>query len=191
MNNFFNIVLLGAPGSGKGTQATLISNHYQLEHISTGDMFRKEIEARSEIGMTVKKILDEGRLCPDNLTLDMLVHYLSRFKQVKGFILDGVPRTLEQAQMMDGINYGHTVPINMVLYLTVNKTEIVERLSKRAQLLNRSDDDPQIIQQRIMNYEKLTEPLVKYYSQKGILHEINGMRTVEEVFEDICNCIGK
>jgi adenylate kinase len=187
--HFFNIVLLGAPGSGKGTQASLIRRRYCLDHASTGEMFRREIAARTKVGIIAKNLINHGHLCPDEITLDMLVHYMSTYKHTKGFILDGVPRTLEQAQMMDGINYSRIIPVKIALYITINKTEIIERLHKRAQLINRTDDDPTIIQQRILHYENLTAPVVDYYRQQGILHEINGMQQVEDVFLDICKVI--
>ena len=113
MNNQFNIVLLGAPGSGKGTQAPKIMEKYGLFHISTGDMFRKEIASQSPIGLKAKSIIERGELCPDDVTLDMLNSFLSKLGECKGYILDGVPRTLEQAHMMDGINYDK--PISTIL----------------------------------------------------------------------------
>lgn len=187
--NFFNIALLGAPGCGKGTQADLIKRRYNLYHVSTGDLYRKEIAAGTELGLMAKELIDRGELCPDELTLNMLFEYLSHHSRTKGFILDGVPRTLEQAHMMEGIGFDHVININMAIYIKVEKEIVAERLYKRAQLIGRTDDSPEIIKQRIINYENLTYPVAKYFRQKGLLYKIDGMRSVEEVFGDICKVI--
>lgn len=187
--NFFNIVLLGAPGCGKGTQADLIKRRYNLYHVSTGDLYRKEIAAGTELGLMAKELIDRGELCPDELTLNMLFEYLTHHSRTKGFILDGVPRTLEQAHMMEGVGFDHVININMAIYLKVEKEVVAERLYKRAQLIGRTDDSPEVIKQRIITYENLTYPVAKYFRQKGLLYKIDGMRSVEEVFGDICKAI--
>lgn len=184
-----NIVLLGAPGSGKGTQAQLIKEKYRLDHISTGDMFRREIASKSEVGLRAKALIDDGQLCPDDLTLDMLNSYLKKFHATKGYILDGVPRTIEQAQMMDGINYTDPTPITIVIYIDIQEEEIVNRILKRAALLGRSDDTPEVVQHRIAHYYELTHPLIAYYQKQNKLYKINGMQSIEEVFRDICKII--
>lgn len=186
---FFNIVLLGAPGCGKGTQADLIQRRYNLHHVSTGNLYRKEIAAGSELGLIAKELIEKGELCPDELTLNMLYDYLSKHTRTKGFILDGVPRTIQQAHMMEGVGFEHIINIDMAIYLKVEKEIVAERLFKRAQLIGRSDDSPEIIKQRIINYETLTYPVAKYFRQKGLLYKIDGMRTVEEVFCDISKVI--
>jgi adenylate kinase len=187
--NFFNIVLLGAPGSGKGTQAVLLKQKYSLEHASTGDLYRKEMAANSLLGMRAKEIINRGDLCPDELTLDMLFQFCSSCKNSRGFLLDGVPRTIEQAQMMEGVGYPNIIPVTLAVYLEVNENEVVERLSKRAIELNRADDTPEVIRQRIVNYEMQTRPLIDYYNAQNKLIKVNGMQSVEEVFEDICKMI--
>jgi len=187
--DFFNIVLLGAPGSGKGTQADLIKRRYHLHHVSTGDLYRQEIAAGTELGITAKELIDKGELCPDELTLNMLYEYLSQHTRTKGFILDGVPRTIQQAKMMEGEGFDHIIDIKMAIYIKVEKDIVAERLFKRAELIGRSDDSPEVIKQRIINYENLTYPVAKYFRQKGLLHKIDGMRPVEEVFHDICQAI--
>jgi len=186
---FFNIALLGAPGCGKGTQADLLKEHYNLNHVSTGDLYRKEIAEGSELGLMAKAIIDRGELCPDELTLNMLFNHLSQHNDTKGFILDGVPRTLKQVQMMEGIGFEHIINIDMTIYLEVDNEIVAERLFKRAELLGRTDDTPEVIKERIINYENLTYPLINYFNQKGILYKIDGMRSVEEVFGDICKVI--
>jgi len=185
----FNIVLLGAPGCGKGTQADLLEKRYGLEHASTGDLYRKEMASGSDIGIRAKRLIDHGDLCPDELTLDMLYKFCNNTQNPRGFLLDGVPRTRQQAKMMEGINYPHIIPVTFAIYLEVNEKEIVDRLSIRAILLNRTDDTPEVIRQRIVNYEKQTKPLVSYYSAQNKLIKINGMQSVEKVFSDICEIL--
>jgi len=185
--DFFNIVLLGAPGSGKGTQAELLEKRYGLEHASTGDLYRKEMASESEIGMRAKRLIENGDLCPDELTLDMLYKFCNNSKNARGFLLDGVPRTIKQAKMMEGIDYPYIIPVKMAVYIEVDEKEIVDRISIRAILLNRADDTPDVIRQRILNYEKQTKPLIAYYEAQNKLVKINGMQSVEKVFSDICN----
>lgn len=188
-NNQFNIVLLGAPGSGKGTQAPKLMEKFNLHHISTGDMFRKEIASQSPIGIKAKSIIDNGGLCPDDVTLDMLNSYLSKLGECKGYILDGVPRTIEQAQMLDGINYDKPVSISKVVYIKIDEEEIIKRILKRAAELGRTDDTPEVAKNRTEQYFKLTHPLIDYYKKQGKLIEINGMQTIDEVFADICKAL--
>lgn len=188
-NNQFNIVLLGAPGSGKGTQAPKLMEKFKLHHISTGDMFRKEISSQSPIGIKAKSIIDNGGLCPDDVTLDMLNSYLSKLGECKGYILDGVPRTIEQAQMLDGINYDKPVSISKVVYIKIDEEEIIKRILKRAAELGRTDDTPEVAKNRTEQYFKLTHPLIDYYQKQGKLIEINGMQTIDEVFADICKAL--
>lgn len=188
-NNQFNIVLLGAPGSGKGTQAPKLMEKFKLHHISTGDMFRKEIASQSPIGIKAKSIIDNGGLCPDDVTLDMLNSYLSKLGECQGYILDGVPRTIEQAQMLDGINYDKPVSISKVVYIKIDEEEIIKRILKRAAELGRTDDTPEVAKNRTEQYFKLTHPLIDYYKKQGKLIEINGMQTIDEVFADICKAL--
>jgi adenylate kinase len=185
----FNIVLLGSPGSGKGTQANLLKERYHLEHVSTGDLYRREMAIGSPIGMIAKKLIDQGHLCPDEMTLDMLYHYCTSYKYVNGFILDGVPRTIQQALMMEGIGYRNIIPISVAVYIKVDENEIVERLAKRAAILKRSDDEPEVIRQRIANYEIQTKPLIAHYRAQNKLIKINGIQPVENVFLDICKML--
>jgi len=187
--NHFNVVLLGAPGSGKGTQADLLKQKYNLIHASTGDLYRKEIASASPLGLRAKEIIDRGDLCPDELTLDMLFQFCNSNKNAHGFLLDGVPRTLEQAQMMEGIGYPNIIPVTLAVYLEVEENVVVERLAKRAIELNRTDDTPEVIRKRIANYEMQTKPLIEYYYAQNKLIKINGMQSVEDVFSDVCKMI--
>jgi len=189
--NYFNIVLLGAPGSGKGTQADLLKDKYKLIHASTGDLYRKEMAACTSLGLRAKSIIERGDLCPDDLTLDMLCHFIASNENARGFLLDGVPRTLEQAKMMEGIGYPSVIPVTLAVYIEVNEDEVVERLSKRAVLLNRADDTPAVIRQRIVNYENQTKPLIDYYKIQNKVVNVNGLQSIESVFNDICCKIDK
>jgi adenylate kinase len=186
---YFNIVLLGAPGSGKGTQAHLLEQRYPLKQISTGELYRKEIALGSPVGIKAKRLIDRGHLCPDEMTLDLLFNYCTTLQNVRGFILDGVPRTLVQAKMMDGIGYRNTIPVTVAVYIKIEEHEIIERLLKRALLENRTDDNLDVIRKRVEHYETLTKPLVSHYRAQNKLIKINGMQTVEEVFADICKKI--
>ena len=188
-NKLINIVLLGAPGCGKGTQAAFIKEKYGLEHVSTGALYRAEMASGSAIGLEAKKLIDNGHLCPDDMTLDILTEHIHSHDEVKGFILDGVPRTLKQAEMMGGIGYDHTIPVDLVINLDITEDIITERLEKRAKELNRTDDTPEVIRQRIVHYNNLTKPLVAYYDERGLLKNVNGAQTLENVFKDICAVI--
>ena len=157
--------------------------------ISTGDMFRKEIASQSPIGLKAKSIIERGELCPDDVTLDMLNSFLSKLGECKGYILDGVPRTLEQAHMMDGINYDKPISISKVIYIKIEEEEIIKRILKRAAELGRTDDTPEVAKNRTAQYFKLTHPLIEYYQKQGKLIEINGMKTIEDVFADICKAL--
>jgi len=163
-----------------------LKEHYHLVHASTGDLYRKEMAEESPLGLKAKAIINCGELCPDDLTLDMLYKFYASHKDARGFLLDGVPRTIEQALMMEGINYPHVIPVSLAIYLEVDEHEVVERLSKRAHELNRADDTPEVIRQRIVNYEIQTKPLIEHYRAQNKLIEINGLQLVEEVFADIC-----
>lgn len=177
--------MLGAPGSGKGTQAQLIAKEFNLQHISTGELFRQQIASKSALGLEAQSYIDKGNLCPDSLTINMLYDYLTRFENVRGFILDGVPRTTQQAEMLAGVGMGSSLPINMVINLNVAEDEIVRRMLERAKLQGRSDDTPEIIEKRISNYFALTRPLEDFYQKKRILHQVNGIGTIENIFEEI------
>jgi len=162
----FNIVMLGAPGSGKGTQAKIMAQKFNLAHVSTGDLFRKNIA-------------------------NMLHDCLEQMPEIIGSILDGVPRTIQQAEMLDGIGHDKNLPISLVINLNVDEEEIIKRMLNRARLEGRSDDTPEIIEKRIANYFAQTKPLEDYYAAKGLLRHINGMDTVENISEEICRIIAE
>lgn len=188
----FTIVLLGAPGAGKGTQAKLIAEKFHFAHISTGDLFRNNIKNSTSLGLEAKSYIDRGALCPDSLTINMLHDHLQKLPcDIQGCILDGVPRTIEQANMLAGIDYPHQLPINLVVNLVVDQDEISKRMIKRAEIEHRSDDTPDVIKQRLANYFAQTKPLEDYYAAKGILSNVDGMGTVDEIFARLADVIEK
>ena len=188
----FTIVLLGAPGAGKGTQAKLIAENFHFAHISTGDLFRNNIKNSTPLGQEAKSYIDRGALCPDSLTINMLHDHLQKLPcDIQGCILDGVPRTIEQANMLAGIDYPHQLPINLVVNLVVDQDEISKRMIKRAEIEHRSDDTPEVIKQRLANYFAQTKPLEDYYAAKGILRNVDGIGTVEEIFARVADVIEK
>lgn len=188
----FTIVLLGAPGAGKGTQAKLIAEKFHFAHISTGDLFRNNIKNSTSLGLEAKSYIDRGALCPDSLTINMLHDHLQKLPcDIQGCILDGVPRTIEQANMLAGIDYPHQLPINLVVNLVVDQDEISKRMIKRAEIEHRSDDTPDVIKQRLANYFAQTKLLEDYYAAKGILSNVDGMGTVDEIFARLADVIEK
>lgn len=184
-----NIVLFGAPGSGKGTQAKLIAEKFGFDHVSTGDLFRYEISHKTQLGLKAQEIINRGDLCPDDITLGMLNNHIQKHADSKGFIFDGVPRTIKQAEMLDDKNLFKDLNISMVLYLYVEMEEVEKRILKRAQLENRADDTPETVKARVANFFDQTMPLVDYYKNQGKLIQLNGMQDIEHVFADICKTI--
>jgi adenylate kinase len=184
-----NIVLFGAPGSGKGTQAKLIAEKFGFDHVSTGDLFRYEISHKTPLGLKAQEIINRGDLCPDDITLGMLNNHIQKHADSKGFIFDGVPRTIKQAEMLDDKNLFKDLNISMVLYLYVEMEEVEKRILKRAQLENRADDTPETVKARVANFFEQTMPLVDYYKNQGKLIQLNGMQDIEHVFADICKTI--
>ena len=184
-----NIVMFGAPGSGKGTQAKQMAEKFQLEHVSTGDLFRYEISHKTPLGLKAQEIINRGDLCPDDITLGMLRNHIEKHDDVKGFIFDGVPRTIKQAEMLDDPTFFTNLDITKVIYLKVEMEEVQRRILKRAEIEQRADDTPATVKARVENFFAQTMPLVDYYEKQGKLVEINGMQDIEHVFSDICKVI--
>lgn len=184
-----NILLLGIQGSGKGTQAKRIAAEYGIPHISTGDMFRAEIDAGSELGRKVEKVLDRGDLVPDEITIGMIRDRLAQDDAADGFVLDGFPRTMAQADALDGMLAEVGKPLTIVFELQVPDEVARERMRKRAEEEGRTDDTPEVIERRVELYHQETEPIVQHYRLLGNLVGIHGTGTMDEVFTELQNAI--
>jgi len=180
-----NILLLGPQGSGKGTQAKRISAEAGVPHVSTGDMFREAIAVQTDLGRRVEPILAGGRLVPDDLTIALIRDRLGRGDALRGFVLDGFPRTLTQAEALDAMLEEEGRQLDAVFELQVSDGVARERLRNRAALENRPDDTPEAIGRRLALYEEKTLPISEHYRARGILVGIHGERTPDEVFREI------
>ena len=189
-----NIVLFGPPGSGKGTQALMLKEKYQLFHISTGDIFRREIKGKTPLGMEVTSFLDAGKLVPDEVTFKVLAAEIeNNSAQIKnGILFDGYPRTIPQAEIMDSYFDEKKTPVSIVLSLIVSDEEVVKRILLRGKTSGRSDDnDEQVVRQRLRVYKDQTLPLAEYYRKQNKYIEVEGEGTVEEIFGRLCREIDK
>ena len=185
----FNLVLFGAPGSGKGTQSAKIAKEYNLGHISTGDIFRNEIKNKTELGLKVKSLIENGILVPDELLIAILENAMNKFNGVNGFVFDGFPRTIRQAEELDELLASRNDCVSMVLALEVNNTEILQRLLKRAAEEGRKDDTEEVIKNRLDVYSLQTSPLIEYYKFQGKFKSVYGIGSVDEIFGNICQII--
>ncbi len=206
------IIMLGAPGAGKGTQAIMIAERYGIPHISTGDIFRANIKAETELGKKAKVYMDQGLLVPDELTTDLVVSRIQQSDCEKGFILDGFPRTIPQAECLTRAMAGLNDRIDYALNIDVKDESIVNRMSGRRACLNcgatyhvanmppkqagicdhcggslviRDDDRPETVAKRLSVYHAQTQPLIGYYEEMGILMNIDGSKPLNEVFEAV------
>jgi len=187
-----NIILFGPPGSGKGTQATNIVSKYKLIHLSTGDMLRAEIAGQTKLGLEAKKLMDKGELVPDSVVIGMIENQLASHKSASGFVFDGFPRTVKQAEALDELLNKYNAPIKVVLSLYVTEEELTKRILKRGKTSGRADDqDETIVKNRVAEYRKKTEPLAKYYEAHGKLRQIVGEGTIEEIFSLLCKEIDR
>ncbi len=175
------IVLLGAPGSGKGTQATNLKEHFNIPHVSTGDLLRAAVRDGTELGLKAKSIMEAGELVPDDLVLGMLRERLEKPDCRGGFILDGYPRNLSQAEALNGLLNELDQPVEHAVQIHVAHELIVERISKRAAEEGRSDDTPETVRKRLEVYEEQTAPVVDYYRAQGKLDEVDGVGSIDEV----------
>ena len=186
-----NVIIFGAPGSGKGTQSDLIISKYGLYHISTGDILRQEIKKNSELGAIAEEYIKTGQLVPDELIIKMLAGVLDANPEAKGFIFDGFPRTIAQGDALDNLLREKNTSIIAVLNLMVDEEELLTRLIKRGEESGRTDDTPEVIKNRLEVYRNQTEPLKEYYKKKGKLFNIKGKKSIEDVFEQISDVLDR
>ena len=185
-----NIVIFGAPGSGKGTQSDLMIGKYGFGHISTGDVLRGEIKKGSALGKTAKGYIDNGQLIPDDLMVSILASvYDSYGKDHKGVIFDGFPRTIPQAEALKSMLSERGHKIAAMIELDVPEEELMKRLIKRGQESGRSDDNAETIKKRLNVYHSQTAPLIEWYEKEGIRHHIDGLGELDRIFGDICAVI--
>lgn len=206
------IIMLGAPGAGKGTQAKMIADKYSIPHVSTGDIFRANIKNGTELGMEAKKYMDQGQLVPDELTVKILLDRVAQDDCKNGYVLDGFPRTIPQAEVLDKALTELGDSIDYAINVDVPDENIIRRMSGRracvacgatyhivhiptkvegicdrcgAELILRDDDKPETVKKRLDVYHTQTQPLIDYYTAKGVLKEVDGTRDMKDVFEDI------
>ena len=183
------LVLLGAPGSGKGTQAARLKEHLQVPHISTGDLLRAEVAAGSPLGLAAKEVMARGELVSDAILLGMLEDRLSRPDTAGGFILDGYPRNLAQADALDGLLTRLRQPFDYAVQLEVAIELLVERIAGRAKAEGRADDSPESVRTRLKVYDDQTAPVIEYYRQHGQLTVVDGVGDLDDVFTRILEAI--
>lgn len=206
------IIMLGAPGAGKGTQAKMIAEKYQIPHVSTGDIFRANIKNGTELGKEAKKYMDQGLLVPDELTVKILLDRVAQDDCKNGYVLDGFPRTIPQAEVLDKALTELGDSIDYAINVDVPDENIINRMSGRracvacgatyhivhiptkvegicdrcgAELILRDDDKPETVKKRLDVYHTQTQPLIDYYTAKGVLKEVDGTRDMQDVFADI------
>jgi adenylate kinase len=185
-----NIIICGAPGCGKGTQSDLLVNKYKLEHLSTGDLLRKEIAKKSELGLIADSYISNGNLVPDAMIIDILSKAINEQAEgVKGVILDGFPRTVAQAEALEVMLKKVNKEVSVLLDLTVDNDELINRLLKRGETSGRSDDNLETIKKRLEIYEIKTAPVSDFYKKINKYASINGMGSIEEIFERIAAVI--
>lgn len=186
-----NIIIFGAPGSGKGTQSQKLTEKYGLEHVSTGDMLRAEIEAGTEFGKIADSYISNGNLIPDEVMISKLNDLMEKRNGVKGFILDGFPRTIAQGKALDVMIDKHDEKVTIVVSLEVEEEELINRILKRGEISGRSDDNRETVEKRLNVYREQTEPLKNFYMEQGKLVRVPGMGSVDEIFDSITTIIDR
>ena len=186
-----NIVIFGAPGSGKGTQSERIVEKYGINHISTGDVLRAEIKNGTELGKTAKGYIDQGQLIPDELMIDILASVFDSFKDSKGVIFDGFPRTIAQAEALKKMLAERGQDVSVMVDLDVPEEELMVRLIKRGKDSGRADDNEETIKKRMHVYHSQTAPLIDWYKNEKKYQHINGLGTMEGIFAEICEAVDK
>jgi len=212
------IILIGPPGAGKGTQAAKLVERFGIPHISTGDIFRKNLSEGTELGRLAKEYMDKGLLVPDEIVVAIVKNRLKEPDCAKGFLLDGFPRTIPQAEALDKELKEMDMPLDAVIYIDVDREELIKRLTGRrvcskcgttyhvlnnppkvpdicdvcgGTLIQRDDDSYETVSKRIDVYLSQTQPVIHYYEEKGLLKTINGLQPIDKVFEDICIALGR
>jgi adenylate kinase len=178
-----NIILFGPPGAGKGTQAAKISDHFDLPHLSTGDIFRENIKNETPLGKKVKSIMDSGNLVPDETVVELVASELDKTDYDNGVILDGFPRTVAQAEALDDYLEDRGKKIDAFITFEVPEDELISRILSRGQ--GRSDDTPEKVKTRLQVYRNETEPVMNHYEKQGAVQKIDGVGSIEEIFERI------
>jgi adenylate kinase len=209
----YNLVFLGAPGAGKGTQATIIAQKLDLIHLATGDLFRQAVKRGDKLGQKVKSFLKSGELVPDEITIEVVLKQINNLLN-KGFILDGFPRNINQAKSLDEALGAKKKAIDKVIFISVSQSELEKRLGKRkactqcqvpyqgngditicprcgGELVQRSDDKPETISNRLKIYLKETEPLVYYYNQENKLNQVSGEGKIRKITNRILKVLGE
>jgi adenylate kinase len=188
----FNLILFGPPGSGKGTQSDKLVAKYGLVHLSTGNLLRQEIMDKTPLGLEAKSFMDKGQLVPDEVVIGMVDSYFNQHKDAKGFLFDGFPRNVAQAQALDKFLELKKMEIGKVLILEVDDEELIKRLVLRGKTSGRSDDSDEMVQRNRQNvYKKETLPVAEYYSKLKKVSRINGMGEIDEIFERLSAHIDK
>ena len=212
------IIMLGAPGAGKGTQAKMIAEKYSIPHVSTGDIFRANIKEQTELGMEAKKYMNQGLLVPDELTVKILLDRVAKDDCKNGYVLDGFPRTIPQAEVLDKAVSELNETIDFAINVDVKDENIIRRMSGRraclkcgatyhiehippkkegicdkcgSELVLRDDDKPETVEKRLKVYHEQTQPLIDYYNKKGILKEVDGSQDMKDVFNAIVSILGE
>lgn len=180
-----NLVIFGAPGSGKGTQSERLIERYGLHHISTGELLRNHIARGTELGKVADAFISKGNLIPDELMLDILEHELDSHPEAKGVIFDGFPRTVPQAEALEKMLEKRGTKVHGVIGLEVPEEELTERLIKRGLASGRSDDNEQTIAKRLDVYRRQTEPLKEYYNRRLAYYPVNGSGSIDSIFDSI------
>lgn len=184
-----NLVLFGPPGSGKGTQSEKIIEKYGLVHLSTGDILRGELANKTELGLKAKEIMDKGELVSDEIVIGMIRNKIKANKDANGFIFDGFPRTVAQAEALDNLLDEYNEEITLMISLEVEREELVKRLLKRGEETGRADDNLETIENRISVYEKQTSPVKEYYKSQGKAHLVDGIGSIDEIFDKVADQI--